>query len=81
MQLGEERTRVENALRESRREEHQTVERMCEEAWSFASHEGTPTGWPRGRLNDLYGSLNDANAKNAELEHILHEYWQRFALM
>lgn len=44
--FAEERTRVEHASRESRREEHHAVERLWEEALGFVAHE-THIEWCR----------------------------------
>lgn len=79
MRLSEERTRVDHALRESHLEEHQAFERMREEARSSVSHESNAYGIAARQSHDLLASLNDANAKNAQLEHTLQEYAQHMA--
>lgn len=68
-------------MRESRHEEHQSVERMCEEARSFVSNESNAYGIAARHNHDLFGSVNDANAKNAELDHELQECAQHMAFM
>lgn len=66
--LFEDRVRVENTLRDSRHEEHQTMERMRQEARSFVVHESNAFGVATTQNHDLFSSLNDANTRNAELE-------------
>lgn len=70
--LADEGTRVEEAIRASQREEHQTVARLQEETHGFAPHE---TSADRHNIRmteqqntDMLGHLSAANKKAFQLE-------------
>lgn len=75
------RAKVERALHDFRNEEQQAVERMREEARNFVAHESNASGLAARQQNDLLGSANGANARNARPEQKLQKYAHHMAMV
>lgn len=81
--LSEGRARVEETIRASQREEHQTVASSCEEMCGSVAHcSANRSHWVAAKRNaNIFGRLHIANENNAELEHRLQSYAQHTLLM
>lgn len=83
--LAEERSRVEESIRASQREEHQVAACSREETRGFAAHESSSyqdhTELATKQNNDLLKRLNAANTKNMELDQQLQNYAQHMTMM